>query len=141
MPSSHLMMEFLHGPGWTSILHRSTVPSEPGTGGAIAFHILTELEANPSPLQFIPSEMATKFEEIPVLVLMLRSAPTPWLTLLLFLQKILLIKFHVYSSDILKSTQNLKKKSSSWFGSLLVNVQSMKIVQIFVCFSESLNFK
>ena len=110
MPSSHLMMEFLHGPGWTSILHRSTVPSEPGTGGAIAFHILTELEANPSPLQFIPSEMATKFEEIPVLVLMLRSAPTPWLTLLLFLQKILLIKFHVYSSDILKSTQNLKKK-------------------------------
>ena len=89
------MMEFLHGPGWTSILHRSTVPSVPGAGGAIASQNLTGLEANHSPLQFIYSEKATKFEEIPILVLMLRSTPTLWLTLLLVLEKIVLIKFHV----------------------------------------------
>ena len=70
------MMEFLHGPGWTSILHRSTVPSEPGTGRAIASQILTGLEANPSPLQFIHYEMATKFEEVSIFVLKLPSTPT-----------------------------------------------------------------
>ena len=76
MPSSHLMMEFLHGPGWTSILHRSTVPSEPGAGGAIVSKILTGLEVNPSPLQFIYSEKATKFEEISILVLTVHQLPT-----------------------------------------------------------------
>ena len=95
MPSSHLMMEFLHGPGWTSILHRSTVPSETGAGGAIVSKILTGLEVNPSPLQFIYSEKATKFEGISTLVLMLINTPTSWLTLLLVLEKNVLIKFHV----------------------------------------------
>ena len=86
------MMEFLHGPGWTSILHRSTVPSKPG---AIVYKILTGLEANPSPLQFIYSEKAAKFEKISILVLMLLSAQTSWLTLLLVLEKNMLIKSHV----------------------------------------------
>ena len=89
------MMEFLHGPGWTSILHRSTVPSKPGAGGAIVYKILTGLEANPSPLQFIYSEKAAKFEKISILVLMLLSAQTSWLTLLLVLEKNMLIKSHV----------------------------------------------
>ena len=66
-----------------------------GTGGAIASKILAGLEANPSPLQFIYSEKATKFEEISILVLTLLSTPTPWLTLLLVLEKIVLIKFGV----------------------------------------------
>ena len=89
------MMEFLHGPGWTSILHRSTVPSETGAGGAIVSKILTGLEVNPSPLQFIYSEKAAKFEKISILVLMLLSAQTSWLTLLLVLEKNMLIKSHV----------------------------------------------
>ena len=75
MPSSHLMMEFLHGPGWTSILHRSTVPSEPGAGGAIASQIFDS-----KPFSFIYSEKATKFEKISIIVLMLLSTPTSWVT-------------------------------------------------------------
>ena len=66
-----------------------------GAGGAIASQILAGLEANPSPLQFIYSKKATKFEEISILVLTLLSTPTPWLTLLLVLEKIVLIKFGV----------------------------------------------
>ena len=84
------MMEFLHGPGWTSILHRSTVPSETGAGGAIVSKILTGLEANPSPLQFIYSEKAAKFEEISILVLTVLSTPNPYFWIW---KKIVLIKF------------------------------------------------
>ena len=44
------------------------------------------------------------------------------------------------SSDFLRSTQNLRKYSS-WFGRFLSKcTKHEKIGQIFVCFSESLNF-
>ena len=49
------------------------MPSEPGAGGAIVYKILTGLEANPSPLQFIYSEKAAKFEKIFV-VLLIRAS-------------------------------------------------------------------
>ena len=42
-----------------------------GAGGAIASQIFAGLEVNPSLLQFMYSEKATKFEEISLLVLML----------------------------------------------------------------------
>ena len=44
-----------------------------GAGGAIASQIFAGLEVNPSLLQFMYSEKATKFEEISILVLKLLS--------------------------------------------------------------------
>ena len=68
--------------------------------------------------------------EVPTDTWVYKLTPTPWLTRLLVLGKSRISQKLCYSSDVLRSTQNLKK-----------SVRTMrKIFPNFVCFSESPNF-